>query len=154
MNDAAIDELTRNMMALDAGLHRITETFGEHVQLRDEDPVVFGAGHYVLYPVEGSTVRLSITEQYAGTDWSDDERVPTSWSWEAEARVTQPGHGHPWVTLAEGEVASADYARLLNIAEGWAGAIHALAEREVSLSPEAVEQSSVAQEFEGRTFLT
>lgn len=121
MNDAAIDELTRNMMALDAGLHRITETFGEHVQLRDEDPVVFGAGHYVLYPVEGSTVRLSITEQYAGTDWSDDERVPTSWAWEAEARVAQPSHGHPWVTLAEGEVASADYARLLNIAKGWAG---------------------------------
>lgn len=154
MNETARDELTRNMMALDAGLHGIADVFGEHVLLRDEDPVVFGAGHYVLYPVEGSRLRLAITEQYTGTDWSDDDRVPTSWRWEVEALAAPGQPGYPWVTLEAGEVASADHARLLTIADGWATVIRALSEREAALSPDVLEQPMTGPESLGRTFLT
>ena len=85
------EELVGNMMALDAGLHRIEDAFSEHVLLAYEDPVTFGAGHFVLYPPEGSSPRFVIEEQYPpGVDWSDDDRVPTSWAWTAEARQRQP----------------------------------------------------------------
>lgn len=93
------EELVGNMMALDAGLHRIEDAFSEHVLLAYEDPVTFGAGHFVLYPPEGSSPRFVIEEQYPpGVDWSDDDRVPTSWAWTAEARQRQPDGTHPWVS--------------------------------------------------------
>jgi hypothetical protein len=133
------EELARNMMALDDGLRRIEKQFDEHVVFFYEDPLTFGGGHFVLYPVEGSSPRFAIEEQYPlGVDWSDDDRVPTSWTWVAEAYLPQPDGSYIWVAHGEGEVASADYAVLLQIAEGWAEALSAALEREQSLAPDPV----------------
>ena len=149
------EELVGNMMALDAGLHRIEDAFSEHVLLAYEDPVTFGAGHFVLYPPEGSSPRFVIEEQYPpGVDWSDDDRVPTSWAWTAEARQRQPDGTHPWVSLAEGEIASADYTELLDLAEGWAKTVHDLAVREEALTPEPLTSPGEMRADQQRTFLT
>lgn len=148
------EELVRNMMALDEGLREVGRRFGEHVFLADEDPVTFGAGHYVFTPMEGSSPRLAITEQYTGTDWSDDERIPTSWTWESQACLAEPGGRYPWVTLAEGEIGSAGYERLVEIAEGWAASIFELADREASLIVEVTERPGTGRPDVGRTFLT
>jgi len=148
------EELVRNMMALDEGLRDVGRRFGEHVFLADEDPVTFGAGHYVFTPMEGSSPRLAITEQYTGTDWSDDERVPTSWTWTSEACLAESNGRYLWVALAEGEIASAGYERLVEIVEGWASSIFGLAEREASLLVEVAERPETGRPDRGRTFLT
>lgn len=147
------EELVRNMMALDDGLREVGRRFGKHVFLADADPVTFGAGHYVFTPMAGSSPRLAITEQYTGTDWSDDERVPTSWTWESQACLADPRGRYPWVTFAEGEIASAGYERLIVIAEGWARAISELAEREATLIVEVTERPEPGRPGAGRTFM-
>lgn len=154
MNAATREKLSRNMMTLDAGLHQIADEHGEHVLLRDEDPEVFGAGHYILYPLEGSALQFTITEQYTGTDWSDPDRVPTSWQWSADALTARTERGYPWVTLERGEVASADVSRLLGIARGWAGVIRALSEREAALTPDTAKPAKFGPEYPGRTLRT
>lgn len=146
--------LERNMMAAHDGIEEIAKAHQKHVFLAFEDPVTFGAGHYVFSPLEGDSPRLVITEQYADTDWSDDERVPTSWSWESEARTSGATSGYPWTTIAEGEVASADYQQLLDIAEGWASALCQLAEREAALTVDAASATQIGGAGHGRTFLT
>lgn len=131
------EELVSNMMALDEGLHRIEKQFEEHVVFFYEDPLAFGGGHFVLYPVEGSSPRFAIEEQYPpGVDWSDENRVPTSWTWVAEARLQQPDGSWQWVTLAEGEVSSENYTTLLQIAEGWTEALSDALQREEYLVPD------------------
>ena len=147
------EELERNMMAVHGGIGEIWEARRKHVFLSFEDPIVFGAGHYVFYPREGDSPRLVITEQYTDTDWSDDERVPTSWTWETEKRTTGPDPDYPWETLSEGEIASADYQQLLDIVEAWVSSTYQLAEREASLTAESITRDAVEGPGQGRTFL-
>lgn len=131
------EPLIRNMKALSAGLERTAETYGEHVVLLEEDPLTFGAGHFVFYPAKGSRSRLGIEEQYTGTDWSDPDRIPTSWTWHAEALHRQDDGSYEWVTLGQGEIASNDVEHLIAVAETWANTTHSLATREADLGPES-----------------
>ncbi len=148
------EELVRNMMALDAGLHRIEQQSRNRLILLDEDPVTFGAGHFVLYPLHDSSPRFAIEEQYPpGVDWSDDDRVPVSWTWASEARLPPPNGNWPWVTLSEGEVASADYETLLQITGGWADALCELIAREEALTIDPFIGDGVGRSGPGRTFL-
>lgn len=148
------EELVRNMMALDDGLHRIEQQSQDRLILLYEDPETFGAGHFVLYPLHSSSPRFAIEEQYPhGIDWSDDDRVPVSWTWASEAQLPQPDGSWPWVTLSEGEVASADYETLLHITSGWADALCELIAREEALTTEPVVGDGVGRSGPGRTFL-
>ena len=148
------EELVRNMMALDDGLHRIEGQSQDQLILLYEDPETFGAGHFVLYPLHGSSPRFAIEEQYPpGVDWSDEDRVPVSWTWASEAQLPQPDGSRPWVTLSEGEVASADYETLLHITSGWADALCELIAREEALTTEPVVGDGVGRSGPGRTFL-
>lgn len=148
------DELTRNMMALDGGLHRIEEQFEEHVVFFYEDPLAFGGGHFVLYPVEGSSPRFAIEEQYPpGVDCSHEDRVPTSWTWVAEAYLPQPDGSYMWVPHDEGEITSQDYRELLTIAEAWAQALHDVTVREEALTPDPPVAEQTGRADPGRTWL-
>lgn len=60
------EELSRNMMALQDGMEALGRKYSKHVFLAFGDPVVFGAGHYVLYPREGRASRFAVTELYTG----------------------------------------------------------------------------------------
>lgn len=145
------EELVLNMLALDAGLNEIAARFGEHVMLAYEDPVSFGAGHFVLYPAEASSPRFVIDEQYPdGVDWSDEDRVPASWTWASEVRAPRPDSPFPWMVLAEGEIESADYEKLLQIARTWAGTVHVLAIREAALTVDTLDQDVTGRDSGGR----
>lgn len=146
-------ELSRNMMALHDGIHALGSTYNKHVFLAFEDPLTFGAGHYVFYPLEGHWSRFAVTELYTGTDWQDDERVPTSWSWESEARVPSTDGSYPWVTVAEGEIASDNYEQLLQVTENWAETTYRLAERAEALTSDPVDRGEVGRSGTDRTFL-
>lgn len=113
------EELTRNMVALDEGLNRIARRYDAAVELSYEDPLTFGAGHFVFYPRDHSHARFVIDEEYTGTDWSDDERVPTSWTWVAERRVRDRNGDYLWAATAEGRTRSQDFPRLLGEVEKW-----------------------------------
>jgi len=139
---------------MDAGLERIASIYGEHVVLFHEDPVTFGAGHFLLYPQEGSTSRFAIEEQYTGTDWSDPDRLPTSWTWQSEACLPQTDGSYQWVTLEQGDVASADFSLLLERAEGWAKTTHDLAAREQALTADPIMAAGVDRRGGQHTFLT
>ncbi|WP_141920078.1 hypothetical protein [Microbacterium lacticum] len=108
------------MLKLDDGLNRIAQKYGSAVQFNYEDPVTFGAGHFVFYPVDNTRSRFAIEEQYTGTDWSDDERVPTSWTWVAEREVRDQNGAYIWGVEREGETRSKDVQTLLTEAEQWA----------------------------------
>jgi uncharacterized protein YukE len=118
--DREQQRLTRNMKALNDGLERIARVYGQHVHLEYEDPEAFGGGHYVLYPIENSEARFAIEERYTGSDWSDPDRLPTSWAWRAErtARLTDGTYG--WRISARDAVDSDDATMLLRQAEIWA----------------------------------
>jgi len=155
MSGVSEEDLVRNMMALDDGLHRIEQQSQDRLILLYEDPETFGAGHFVLYPLHSSSPRFAIDEQYPpGVDWSDEDRVPVSWTWASEARLPQPDGSEPWVTLAEGQVASADYETLLQITGGWADALCELIAREEALTTDPVIGEGVGRSGPGRTFLT
>lgn len=85
-----------------------------------EDPETFGAGHFVFYPENDGRSRFAIEEQYTGTDWSDDERLPTSWTWTAERRVRHPDGTTEWGIERGGEARAKDFRQVLVEAEKWA----------------------------------
>jgi hypothetical protein len=118
--DLEQQRLTRNMDALADGLERITRVYGEHVTLEYEDPEAFGGGHMVLYPMTHTNARFAIEERYTGSDWSDPDRLPTSWAWRAERLARRTDGSHGWQVSARGAVESDDVATLLRQAETWA----------------------------------
>lgn len=154
MSELSDEELIERTTALVDGLEAIARRYEEHVFLAWEDPVVFGGGHFVLYPEDGGMTRFAIEEQYTDTDWSDDERIATSWTWDSQARVRQPDGDYPWVSLANGEVAPGDYAQLLDLAEDWAKTTHELAEREQALIADPLTALGVGRPGGQRTFLS
>lgn len=118
--DREQQRLTRNLNALNDGLERITRVYGEHVHLEYEDPDTFGGGHYVLYPIEDSEARFAIEERYTGSDWSDPDRLPTSWAWRAERLGRWADGTNGWRVSARGAVDSDEVAVMLRQAEIWA----------------------------------
>ncbi|WP_313540063.1 hypothetical protein [Leifsonia aquatica] len=120
------DHLTQAMPVLDRGLNQIAQHYAEDVSLLDEDPETFGAGHYVLYPAGHTRARFAIEEQYAaGTDWSDPDRVPTSWLWRAE-RIALRNDGHyAWALEDHVESFPEDLPQLLAQVEKWARKVRA-----------------------------
>lgn len=52
------EELSRSTLALHDGMHALGSTYNKHVLLAFEDPVTFGAGHYVFCPLEGAQVAV------------------------------------------------------------------------------------------------
>ncbi|TDP95365.1 hypothetical protein EDF62_0046 [Leucobacter luti] len=83
------------MQELDKTLRALVAPHAKAVTLVEEDPETFGRGHYVLENTPGDR-RIVITEQYIGTDWSDDERVPNSWHVETESRGIENGTLGEW----------------------------------------------------------
>jgi hypothetical protein len=110
----------RAMIALDQGLNRIARKHQGAVRFFYEDPETFGAGHFVFYPQNDARSRLVIEEQYTSTDWSDDERVPTSWTWAAEREVRDRDGRYVWKAEREGESRSEDFRQVLAEASRWA----------------------------------
>lgn len=72
------------MQEFDSELRQIVSRSQDSVSLTAEDPETFGAGHYVLCSDANANTRLTATEQYAGTDSSDPDRLPNSWEWRRE----------------------------------------------------------------------
>ena len=122
MNDQTeSDRLTQAMQVLDDGLNRIARRYGDDVSLLEEDPETFGAGHYVLYPAGHTRARFAIEEQYAaGSDWSDPDRVPTSWLWRSERIAPGPRRRYGWAPEDHGESFPEDLPQLLAQVEKWA----------------------------------
>ncbi|HPE11181.1 MAG: hypothetical protein M9886_05075 [Candidatus Nanopelagicales bacterium] len=131
--DREQQRLTRNMNTLTDGLERIARVYGKHVHLEYEDPEAFGGGHYVLYPTEHSEARFAVEERYTGSDWSDPDRLPTSWAWRAERTARRTDGTHGWRVSARGAVDSDDAAMLLRQAEIWAKQTRNVAEHVKSL---------------------
>lgn len=113
------EQLTQAMLKLDDGLNRIARKY-DAVQFDYEDPLTFGAGHFVFYPQSDTRSRFAIEEQYTGKDWSDDERVPTSWTWVAEREVRDKDGAHIWGVERQGESRSENFQDVLVEAEQWA----------------------------------
>lgn len=153
MTDPEDERLVRNLDALTAGLEQIAKAYGEHVVLFDEDPVTFGSGHFVFYPKSDSNSRFAIEEQYTGTDWSDPDRVPTSWTWRAESHLPQSDGTYLWATGGRGEVSCDDLADLIALAETWAGSSHRLAARAEALTPAPSPGREASQAVGPRTYL-
>lgn len=118
--DREQQRLNRNMDTLTDGLERIARVYGEHLTLEYEDPESFGGGHMVLYPTAHTNARFAIEERYTGSDWSDPERLPTSWAWRAERIARRTDGSHGWRVSARGTIDSDDVTTLLRQAETWA----------------------------------
>lgn len=112
--------LVQSMRVLSDGLARIARTYERYVYLQDEgDPETFSPGHFVLYSEACNDELFAIEEKYTGTDWSDPDRLPTSWAWHTR-RVEHRDGRYRWALGHEGEVTSADVVQLLERAEAWA----------------------------------
>ncbi|HWV50453.1 MAG TPA: hypothetical protein VN035_13455 [Microbacterium sp.] len=123
------------MWLLEAGLRRIATKYADNVFLAEEDPETFGAGHYVLYPeTDVHRARFAIEEQYApGVDWSDEDRLPTSWLWRAERIVRQPDGTHIWGLERHGEAFPEGLPALLTEVERWVRRVANLRNRSKAL---------------------
>lgn len=110
------------MQRLDAGLRVIAaEHVGAVFFVDDGEPESFGAGNYIFTPLaDGVRRRFVVNEEFVGTDWSDDDRVPNSWTWEAAQYSTERGC---WEATAEGECGPDTIEQLLDQARAWAAEI-------------------------------
>lgn len=131
--DVEEQRLIRNMNVLTDGLERIQRNYSAHITLAYEDPLTFGGGHFVLYPTGNTRSRFTIEEQYTGTDWSDADRLPTSWTWRAERHLAKQDGTNPWRVTARGEVQSDDVTVLLTRAAAWARRTRDIAVRAAAL---------------------
>lgn len=106
------------MQRLSAAMAVIAAEHSVSIDYADEDPETFGAGHFVFRNTEGNQ-RLAITEEYIGTDWSDDDRIPNGWSWSAEKYAAVDGTNQ-WVVTGAGEIDAKDVEQLVDEINGWA----------------------------------
>lgn len=86
----------------------------ENVELSEEEPECFGAGHLVLYREDNKGTRFAITER-TDKPADDETRAVIGWHWCAESY--QPGG---WRTDAEGETTADDLDPLTYAAWTWA----------------------------------
>lgn len=132
MPDPDPERLIANMDVLAKALRKIEAQYPDTVVVLDEDPETFGAGHHVFYPLDHARARFAIEEQYVGTDWTDEDRLPSSWTWRSERVLRHHDGTHRWTTLAEGETRSDDVDQLVTRAQTWARRTHETALQEES----------------------
>ncbi|MBS1673152.1 MAG: hypothetical protein JSS74_04225 [Actinobacteria bacterium] len=80
-----------------------------------EDPEAFGAGHIVLYSLDGRQ-RLAITER-CDKPAADETCVPIGWQWEAAHRLVSGG----WEPIDAGELEADDLDSFVPRAWEWVG---------------------------------
>lgn len=117
------------MMKLDADLRVATVDHDEYLTLSEHDPETFGAAHYVIES-DDRLHRFSITENYVGTDWSDDDRVPNSWTYEVERVDHASINGNVWTSVSSKEVGPEGVDQLVDDAKAWMQSIPAPQEAE------------------------
>lgn len=105
------------MMQLDTALQVIAANHPDAISLTEQDPDTFGAGRYV-FENEERNQRLAITEQYIGTDSSDDDRIPNSWKWEAEKYTDSDGIAG-WSLTDHAEISAEHVEQLIDEVSGW-----------------------------------
>ena len=86
------------------------------VELREEEPEVFGAGHIVLYA--GDRHRFAITEQ-CDRPSDDPDRDVIGWEWQTAERA--PGEG--WTITATGNADTEHVRDLLTATAEWMRAV-------------------------------
>lgn len=82
------------------------------VELREEEPDVFGAGHIVLYA--GDRHRFAITEQ-CDRPSDDPDRNVIRWEWQTAER--EPGDG--WTITATGHTGTEHFRDMLHATAEW-----------------------------------
>ncbi len=131
--------LLANMDTLAKALGKIASRYPDTVAVLDEDPETFGAGHHVIYPLDHTRARFAIEEQYVGTDWTDEHRLPSSWTWRSERVLLHRDGVQRWTALDHGEYLSDDVDRLVVRAQAWARRTH-----ETALQDESRAQRSLS----------
>lgn len=86
------------------------------VELHEEEPETFGAGHIVLYA--GDRHRFAITEQ-CDRPSDDPDRDVIGWEWQTAERA--PGEG--WTITATGHADTEHVRDLLTATAGWMRAV-------------------------------
>ncbi|MGJ0202773.1 hypothetical protein NHL51_01260 [Leucobacter sp. gxy201] len=108
------------MMQLDADLRVIAQKHASSLDFtNDGDPESFGLGHYVLEN-RAADHRLALTEEYDGTDWSDDERVPSAWTYDIYALAGDRDNRPEWQLVTEGRIEAERVTELTTIVSEWA----------------------------------
>ena len=143
MDEDARGGFEDRMMRLWHGLEQVAQDYGRYVELTDSDPSAFGGGHYVFYRLDDARLddarlddaerRFAIEEQYAD-EVSEEEQIPTSWTWRDESLRTHPDGGGYWHEHDSGEVASEDFEQLLDRAGQWAQQARTAARRDDAAS--------------------
>ncbi|WP_137802906.1 hypothetical protein [Kocuria sp. 2SI] len=133
MDEDARSGFEDRMMRLWHGLEQVAQDYGRYVELTDSDPSAFGGGHYVFYRLDDAEHRFAIEEQYADEE-SEEEQIPTSWTWRDESLRTRPTGGGYWHAHGNGEVASEDLEQLLDRARQWAQQARTTARRDDAAS--------------------
>ncbi len=87
------------------------------LELHEEEPVGFGAGHVVLYA--GARARFAITEQ-CDRPADDPDRDVIGWEWCVESR----GAGKGWRTMSTGVATTSQLPELLEAVSAWIAAGH------------------------------
>lgn len=147
--DAQRERLSGFMDQLSAGLEAIDRDYGRFVDLVDSDPETFGGGHFVLYRPD-NLARFTIEEHYTDTDWSDPDRLPTSWSWRNEDLTSHPSGGGLWAARDEGHVQAEDVEQLIGRAREWARSVRNQTLREASLESLTRENPAAQQHLPTR----
>lgn len=106
------------MMKLDADLRVATADYDEYLTLSEGDPETFGVAHYVIES-DDRLHRFTITENYVGTDWSDPDRVPNSWTYEIEKVDHGSINGGVWKSVTSEEVGPEGVDQLVDDAKAW-----------------------------------
>lgn len=101
--------------AMGLELDQLTATYPDLFQ-EFEDPEAFGAGHVVLYSLDGRQ-RFAITEQ-CDKPADDETREPIAWHWEISHRLLSGG----WQRDTTGESAADDLDPFILAAWHWAAA--------------------------------
>lgn len=83
--------------------------------LEHEEPETFGAGHIVLYSLDGRQ-RFALTER-CDKPADDETREATAWQWEKAHRLIMGG----WEAVATGEEDAQDLDSLVPVLWEWAG---------------------------------
>lgn len=104
--------LIHNMGVLATGLDYLATIFDGVIDYWEGDPETFGSGHFILGPTDSHVERFSIEEHYTGTDWADDDRLPTSWTWTHE-KLAQHDGGWTWQVIDCGTTPSTEVDSLL-----------------------------------------
>ncbi|MBL3685691.1 hypothetical protein D3248_01805 [Leucobacter zeae] len=101
------------MMQVDAGLRAVAAQNPKRVTYDHGDPDAFGLGNFILTPEERNDLRFIVTEEFVGTDTSDPDRVPNSWT----ADIYQ--YDKAWASIWTREYGPDEIDQLADTAREW-----------------------------------